>query len=219
MTRLALLVLTGAAAAALGLGLGVGGFGGVALPTGDMADQDHGDMKASPKFGGKVLLDITPMFEVEAAVGYHTGHHLKDWEDTTGIEEPSTKVVPITAGMNVKYVVGPLGVYAGGGFGYYLATIGSTGVLAIPLVGNVAYSADTNVNGLGFYGSGGVLVRFGKLAVDINPRYNYVVNDGTYDYTLKWDWNGIGGTEHGTYEKDWKDSYVDVLFGVDYFFM
>jgi len=217
--RLVAFLLVCGAGGACALGLGVGGFGGVAFPMGDMADEEHGDMNASPAFGGKCTLDLTSLFGVEAAVGYHFGHHFKDWEDTPGVEEPSTKVVPITFGANVKYEAGRLGVYAGGGFGYYLGTVGFSGVITVPVFGDVTYSADTNVNALGFYGGGGVLVKFGRLALDVNPRYHYILNDGTYDYTVHWNWSGISGSETGTYEKDWNDSYVDIRCGVDYFIL
>jgi hypothetical protein len=208
-----------AATGALALGLGVGGFGGVALPTGDMADEDHGDMETSPKFGGKFLLEPIPLLELEAAVAYHTGHHFKDWTDVAGVEEPSTKVVPITFGANVKYQSDVLGVYVGGGFGYYLSTVGISGATVVPIIGAVSWSSDTNVNSFGLYWSGGVLLRFGRVAVDINPRYNYLLNDGTYDVTYNWSWGGFTGSGTDTYEKDWKDTYVDIIVGVNYYFL
>jgi len=223
--RFVVLFLLGACTA-WSIGLGVGGFGGIAIPTGAMGDEDDpgnedwdaSNLGNSPAFGGKFLVEVMPLLELEAAVAYHTGHPYKDWEDTPGIEEPFVTLVPITFGANVKYLTGPLGVYGGAGLGYYLENTEITGVVETPF-GDIPFKAEADANGLGLYLSGGVLFNFGDFAVDVNPRYHYIMNEGTIDYTMEAEFEGFHWSETESVDKDFNDTYVDIRAGVDYFFM
>jgi hypothetical protein len=87
--------------------------------------------------------------------------------------------------------------------------------MIIPIEPPVTAEFDLSMNKPGIYVGGGIMYSFGKMALDISPRFNYVMNDGDYDFDVTAD----GYTETFTMTKDYKDMYVDVLFGVDYFFM
>jgi len=210
MRKAIFLLLTFAAAGAFAMGIGAGAFGGIALPMGDMASEDYGDLGMSPKFGGKLILEPLPVVDVEVAFGYHLGHTFKDWEDIEGVDEPTVTIIPITVGANYKLAFGNAGCYFGGGGGYYMEKYEMSGVLL-----GVPYTAKADINKPGVYVGGGFTYAFGKLCLDVNPRFNYVMNKGDFDVTVT-----AGGEEiTGTDEKDWSDTFVDVLFGVDYFFM
>jgi predicted nucleic acid-binding Zn ribbon protein len=206
------------AASAYGIGLGAGGFGGIALPMGDMAaeddetteDWDGGNLGMSPKFGGKVLIGVMPALDIEVAFAYHLNHKQKDWEAVEGVDEPKTTIIPITFGANYKLMFDAMGVYFGGGGGFYMEKMKESGeIFGIP------FEAEASINKPGIYFGGGFMYSFGKLALDVNPRFNYVMNSGDVDIDLT-----IGGeTETVTVNKAYKDMFVDVLFGVDYFFM
>ncbi len=211
MRKLTVLAALGlVAAAAYGVGFGFGGFGGIALPMGDMASEDGSNLGMSPKFGGKVLIGVMPALDVEVAFAYHLNHKQKDWETIEGVDEPKTTIIPITFGANYKLMFDSMGVYFGGGGGFYMQKMGDTGgFLGEP------FSYDLEMNKPGIYVGGGFLYSFGSLALDISPRFNYVMNSGDYDLDVT-----VGGqTQSFTVTKDYKDMYVDVLFGVDYFFM
>lgn len=199
-----------AAASAYGVGVGAGGFGGIALPMGDMASEDGSNLGMSPKFGGKVLIGVLPPLDVEVAFGYHLGHKQNDWEAIEGIDEPKTTIIPITFGANYKLMFGNMGAYFGGGGGFYMQTWQFAGeILTVP------FSAELKMNKPGIYVGGGFLYSFGKMAIDVSPRFNYIMNSGDYDLDV----TVQGQTVPITVNKDYKDMYVDVLFGVDYFFM
>jgi len=222
MRKLTVLAALGlVAATAYGVGFGFGGFGGIALPMGDMAAEDDmateawdgGDLAMSPKFGGKVLIGILPALDVEVAFAYHLNHKQKNWEEVEGIDEPTTTIIPITFGANYKLMFGDMGVYFGGGGGFYMMKMSGTGVL--PIIPAVTYEYDLKANKPGVYVGGGFMYSFGKLALDVSPRFNYVMNSGDYDLDV----TAEGYTGSIAVTKDYKDMFVDVLFGVDYFFM
>lgn len=217
MRKLTVLTALGlVAAAAYGVGFGFGGFGGVAIPMGDMASEptngawDGGNLTMSPKFGGKVLIGFIPELDVEVAFAYHVNHKQKNWEDIEGLDEPKTTIIPITFGANYKLMFDSMGVYFGGGGGFYMEKWQDTGEYQ-----SVPYSFELKINKPGIYFGGGFLYSFGNLALDISPRFNYIMNDGDYDLDVTVE----GTTQSITINKDYKDMYVDVLFGVDYFFM
>jgi hypothetical protein len=123
------------ASACFAVSLGVGVFGGVAMPTGKMATWEipdvlpnqpgyspftGSDMALSPKFGVKAIIGFGRGWEAEAAVAYHLGHGVKDWQENDFLEEPKSTLIPITVGANYRFNFGKLGLYAGAGGGYYL---------------------------------------------------------------------------------------------------
>lgn len=219
------LTLAGAASAVT---FGVGGFGGVALPTGDMAYGTWGGTDMSSQLGVKVMMDVTPLFGLEAAGAYQPGYHFNHREEIPDGMDPTVQAIPLTLGANLKYAHGPLAVYGGGGGGYYLSAVrfsgnGYEGTNAKP----APWETTANVNAPGFYGSCGFAVTFGKFAVDVNPRYTYILNRGEYPYEYEWETETAKtagtvlpwGSGSGTYVKDWNDSHFDILLGVDYYFM
>ncbi len=204
------------AASAYGIGVGAGGFGGIALPMGSMASEDDatteewdgGELGMSPKFGGKVLIGVIPALDVEVAFAYHLKHEEKDVEE--GAEPVTAKIIPITFGANYKMMFDAMGVYFGGGAGFYMEKWEQSGDLM-----GVPVTIEASINKPGIYFGGGFMYSFGKLALDVNPRFNYVMNSGDVDFDVT-----VGGeTETITVKKDFSDMFVDVLFGVDYFFM
>jgi hypothetical protein len=134
MKKLASLAILLTAAAAYGVGFGFGGFGGIALPMGSMAAEDDeqseavdgGNLGMSPKFGGKVLIGVMPALDVEVAFAYHLNHKQKTWEEMAGIDEPKTTLIPITFGANYKLMFDSMGVYFGGGGGFYMEKVQDT---------------------------------------------------------------------------------------------
>ena len=174
-----------------------------------------GDLGMSPKFGGKVLIGVMPALDVEVAFAYHLNHKQKNWEEVEGVDEPTTTIIPITFGANYKLMFGSMGVYFGGGGGFYMMSMSSAMTIEIPPLPPVTGEFDLSMNKPGIYVGGGFMYSFGKLALDVSPRFNYVMNDGDYDVDVTVN----GETFTGKIEKDYKDMYVDVLFGVDYFFM
>ena len=234
MRRLTALTAILAAGAAWGLGFGAGGFGGVALPTGEMASDyvlyyqytpsggsvgfDGGNMKAGAKLGGRVFLGLLPNLEVEAAFAYHFNHAQKDW-DVPAFDEPKYRIMPLTAGANYVLHSGPVALYASGGAGFYLAKGTLTGTFRVPPFGDVEFSGDLIANKPGFYVGGGFRYYFGRFALDAGPRFNYVPNDGTYDVDMEYDIGFFRGSVPFAVEKGFNDSFVDILVGASYFFM
>ncbi|MEE9456338.1 MAG: hypothetical protein V3W11_04205, partial [bacterium] len=180
MRKLTVLLALGlVATAAYGISFGFGGFGGIALPMGDMAAEDDEATEAwegsnlgmSPKFGGKVLIGVMPALDVEVAFAYHLNHKQKNWEAIEGVDEPKTTIIPITFGANYKLMFDSMGVYFGGGGGFYMQKMGDTGVFL-----GVPFSYDLEMNKPGIYFGGGFLYSFGKFALDVSPRFNYIMN-------------------------------------------
>ena len=234
MVKLIVTAATLAASGAYALSFGAGAFGGAALPTGGMAADlvlyyqytpsggsvgyKGGDMKASPKMGARAYLGVLPGLEIEAAFGYHFNHPQKDW-NVPIFDEPSYRIIPITAGANYVIPVGPIALYAAGGGGYYLAKGTLRGSFKVPLFGDVKLSGDMNVNKPGFYAGGGLRYYLGKFSLDVGPRFNYVMNDGTYDVDMEYNVGGFGGSVPFEVEKGFNDSFVDILVGVNYYFI
>lgn len=221
------------ASACFAVTVGVGVFGGVAMPTGKMATWESpigesressltgSDMALSPKFGAKAIIGFGRGWEAEAAVAYHLGHGVKDWQENDFLEEPKSTLIPITVGANYRFNFGDLGLYAGAGGGYYLEKF-KGGVWWNAAFREPEYfTTDVSLNGPGLYVGGGVTYAFGRFALDVSPRYNVIFNDGYFDM------EGSGWTPNGSkygiqamgVNKDYNDTYVDVLAGVNYYFM
>ncbi len=221
------------ASACFAVGLGVGVFGGVAMPTGKMATWENSlgelgdnpltgsDMGLSPKFGAKAIIGFGRGWEAEAAVAYHLGHGVKDWQENDFLEEPKSTLIPVTVGANYRFNFGDLGLYAGGGGGYYFEKL-KGGILTEPATMDATYfTTDVSLNGPGLYVGGGVTYAFGRFALDVSPRYNVIFNDGRFDMEA-WGWSPNGNKyfiQAMGINKDYNDTYLDVLVGVNYYFM
>ena len=221
------------ASACFAVSVGVGVFGGVAMPTGKMAtwespDGDSreisltgSDMTLSPKFGAKAIVGFGRGLEAEAAVAYHLGHGVKDWQENDFLEEPKSTLIPITVGANYRFNFGKLGLYAGAGGGYYFEKL-KGGVWWEPNFREPEYfTTDVSLNGPGLYVGGGVTYALGPLELDVSPRYTVIFNDGRFDME-GWGWSSTGRRYYiqaTGIEKDYNDTYVDVLIGVNYYFM
>ena len=234
MKGLAALTAILTAGAACGLGFGVGGFGGAALPTGGMASDlvlyyqytpfggnvgfEGGNMKAGAKLGARAYLAVLPGLEVEAALAYHFNHPQQDWDIPT-FDEPTYRIIPLTAGANYVVRSGPVALYAAGGLGYYFAKGTLTATVNVPPYGDIKLSGDMSVNKPGFYVGGGFRYYLGKFALDAGPRFNYVLNDGAYDVDMEYDVGFFRGSVPFEVEKGFNDSFVDILVGANYYFM
>jgi hypothetical protein len=221
------------ASACFAVGVGVGVFGGVAMPTGKMATWENSigelgdnpltgsDMALSPKFGAKAIIGFGRGWEAEAAVAYHLGHGVKDWQENDFLEEPKSTLIPVTVGANYRFNFGKLGLYAGAGGGYYFEKL-KGGILTMPATMDATYfTTDVSLNGPGLYVGGGVTYAFGRFAFDVSPRYNVIFNDGRFDMEA-WGWSPNGNRyfiQAMGIDKDYNDTYLDVLVGVNYYFM
>jgi hypothetical protein len=229
-------ILAGAllsASTCFAVGLGVGIFGGAALPTGKMATWENSlgelgdnpltgsDMALSPKFGAKAIIGFGHGWEAEAAVAYHLGHPVKDWQENDFLEEPKSTLIPITVGANYRFAFGNFGLFAGAGGGYYFEKF-KGGILTKPATMEVEYfTTDVSLNGPGLYFGGGATYALGPLELAVGPRYNVIFNDGRFDME-GYGWSP-GGNKYliqaSGIEKDYNDTYVDILAGVNYYFM
>ena len=224
------------ASACFAVGVGVGAFGGVAMPTGKMGTWEVSDVPArqpgyspftgsdmalSPKFGAKAIIGFWRGLEAEAAVAYHLGHGVKDWEENDFLEEPKSTLIPVTVGANYRFNFGKLGLYAGAGGGYYFEKLKGGVWWNTALREPEYFTTDVSLNGPGLYVGGGVTYAFGRFALDVSPRYNVIFNDGPFDME-GWGWSPSGNKpwiQAMGIDKDYKDMYVDVLIGVNYYFM
>jgi hypothetical protein len=179
------------------------------------------DMGLSPKFGGKVVVGVLPAVGVEAAFAYHLGHPVKDWQDNDFLEEPKSTLIPITVGARYKFDIGKLGLYAGAGGGYYIEKL-KGGILTKPATMDATYfTTDVSLNGPGLYVGGGVTYALGPLELDVSPRYNVIFNSGRFDMEA-WGWSPSGDKyvlQYRGVDKDYKDTYLDISAGVNYYFM
>ena len=221
------------ASACFAVGLGVGVFGGVAMPTTKMATWENSigelgdnpltgsDMGLSPKFGAKAIIGFGRGWEAEAAVAYHLGHGVKDWQENDFLEEPKSTLIPVTVGANYRFNLGKLGLYAGGGGGYYFEKL-KGGVWWNTAFREPEYfTTDVSLNGPGLYVGGGVTYAFGPLELDVSPRYNVIFNDGRFDMEA-WGWTPSGNKSRIQaigINKDYNDTYLDVLVGLNYYFI
>ena len=222
------------ASACFAVSVGVGVFGGAALPTGDMASDlvlyyqytpfggnvgfEGGNMKAGAKLGARAYLAVVAGLEVEAALAYHFNHPQQDWDIPT-FDEPTYRIIPLTAGANYVVRSGPVALYAAGGLGYYFAKGTLTATVNVPPYGDIKLSGDMSVNKPGFYVGGGFRYYLGKFALDAGPRFNYVANDGAYDVDMEYDVGFFRGSVPFEVEKGFNDSFVDILVGANYYFM
>jgi hypothetical protein len=221
------------ASASFAVGVGIGVFGGVAMPTGKMATWENSigelgdnpltgsDMALSPKFGAKAIIGFGRGWEAEAAVAYHLGHGVKDWQENDFLEEPKSTLIPVTVGANYRFNFGDLGLYAGAGGGYYFEKL-KGGVWWNTAFREPEYfTTDVSLNGPGLYVGGGVTYALGRFALDVSPRYNVIFNDSRL-YMEGFGWIPSGKKflfQFSGVEKDYNDTYLDVLVGVNYYFI
>ncbi len=221
-----------AAASAHGIGVAVGVFGGAAIPTCRMATRPGAggsniyfsagaDLGLSPKLGVKVTVGTWRNLEAEAAVAYHLGHAVKDWQDNAYVEEPKNTLIPVTAGANYRLQFGAFSLYAGGGGGYYFEKLKGGLSWNYGNMEIIYYATDTSLDGPGLYAGGGVTYAFGPFAIDVNPRYNVIFNEGSYNIEGP-GWAPVGRRyviQASDVPKNYNDTYLDIYFGVNYYFM
>jgi hypothetical protein len=221
------------AAAAYGVAFGIGAFGGVAMPTGDMAAgyeydlhaypyykfwPDGGDLGLSPKFGAKLILGVIPSLDLEAGVAHAIKHPLKTWEDVAPLDEPETTMTAITIGANFKVALANAGLYVGAGGGYYWEDVGFY-ARWWDLSSWAVLTGVTEINKPGVYVGGGFTYRFGKFVLDVNPRWHHISNDGEYEVRYEqWRWHKWDTWSY-TSTKPYNDTFVDVLVGLNYYFL
>lgn len=231
MTKIIVAFLAGAAAA-YGIGFGAGAFGGAALPEGDTAVRDGRGVSnptlyganagSSTAWGARALASFTPALSAELAVAYHPNHNTKGWWDPTWYDAPRLTLLPVTLGARYTFALGGGGVYVGAGGGYFMEKLGLGGG---SFFGGVTreYYGEVEINSPGAYVAAGLTYRLGAFEVEAGPRYFAVWNKGEYDYTYE-----ATVIFPPTYEtevlsdviyKGFNDEFVDVLVGVNYYFM
>jgi hypothetical protein len=117
MRRWTILIALGlVAASAYGVGMGAGGFYALSMPMGDIADAYDMCMMG---FGGKVMIGVMPMLNVDVGFGYHMKYKAK-FEGTApdDADDYYLTTIPITFGVSYPINFGAMGVYVGGGFKY-----------------------------------------------------------------------------------------------------
>jgi hypothetical protein len=225
MVRSIIAAFAFAAVSAYGWTVGCGVFGGAALPTGKMGtagltSYEGGNLSWSPKVGAKAVIGLWRGVQAEGAFAYHVGHGPKDWQENDFVEERASTLVPVTIGANYRLDLGKLGLYVGAGGGYYFEKLKSGVWWHYGYQEYVYFSTDVSLNGPGLYVGGGVTYAIGPLEVDVSPRYNVVFTPSSFDME-GWGWSSAGRriyVQAVGVEKDYDDTYADLLVGVNYYF-
>ena len=216
-----LVALCVAAASAYGVGVGVGGFYALSMPMGDVAD--NYDMSIIG-FGGKVMIGVMPMLNVDVGFGYHMKYKGK-WEglskaipagsglgapvEPTDIDDYYLTTIPITFGVSYPMKFDSMGIYFGGGGAFVMEKykVGDSWTVAPPA--GFGMEAPEDVSKPGFYvGSGWNYFFTEKIAFDVNLRWMMVL-DAEEDDTATTDVD----------ESTSNSMFIDFLIGVDYYFM
>ncbi|UCH79107.1 MAG: hypothetical protein JSU81_03930, partial [Candidatus Coatesbacteria bacterium] len=146
---------------------------------------------------------------------------VKDWVDNPFLEQPESTLIPITVGANYKFGLGNAGLYAGGGFGYYLLKWKGGILTRAETLNATYYTTDISLNAPGVYFGGGFTYSFGNVALDVSPRFNYLFNSGPLDFN-GWGWSEDNNRyllQYRGLEKEYDDTYLDLVVGVNYYFM
>lgn len=229
-----LVVLALAAASAYGIGMGAGGFYALSMPMGDVADNyDMGIIG----FGGKVMVGVMPMLNVDVGFGYHMKYK-GNWDgisktvipppdapESSGFPEPADiddyylTTIPITFGVSYPMSFGKMGVYFGGGGAFVMEKykVGDSWTAKFEVT-NPPYGykqkAPEDVNKLGFYVGGGFKYDItDKLALDVNPRWMMVLDakDAVANDPATPQDESVPATSNSM--------FIDFLIGVDYAIM
>jgi hypothetical protein len=206
------------AGATYAAGLGVGVFGGYAVPTGGMAAEESFDLRPSAVIGGEIQIGIHRNVEVDLGAGYEVNYAAR----RTNIYNPwtrNTTAFPIRAGAKAKTTLRSISLFVCGGVGYYFL---KTKVLSwIEYYDDSgfqgwAYPVEVNLFGPLIYGGVGVAYPFGKFALTLMPRFNYVFNSGTHEGTMEETVGGVTIKREVPVNKNWDDSYFEITAGVVY---
>jgi opacity protein-like surface antigen len=204
MRRWTILIALGlVAASAYGVGMGAGGFYALSMPMGDIADAYDMCMMG---FGGKVMIGVMPMLNVDVGFGYHMKYKAK-FEGTApdDADDYYLTTIPITFGVSYPINFGAMGVYFGGGGAFVLEKFNVPAEMTAP----------DGKNKPGVYVGGGFKYGFtDKLALDVNPRWMMVLDKEDADE----------GAETPGFDQEEEDGgsnsmFIDFLIGVDYYFM
>jgi opacity protein-like surface antigen len=218
-----------AAASAYGVGVGVGGFYALSMPMGDVAD--NYDMSIIG-FGGKVMIGVMPMLNVDVGFGYHMKYKGK-WEglskaipvgsglgapvEPTDIDDYYLTTIPITFGVSYPISFDSMGVYFGGGGAFVMEkfNVGESWTRSADAdPAGFGMTAPEDVNKLGLYVGGGLQYFFtDALALDVNPRWMMVLDavDAVADDPNTTEDEAVAATSNSM--------FIDFLIGVDYYFM
>ncbi len=192
-----------AAASAYGVGVGVGGFYALSMPMGDVADSYKMNIIG---FGGKVMIGVMPMLNVDVGFGYHMKYE-NNQELTAGYTDDNwyLTTIPITFGVSYPMKFDSMGVYFGGGGAFVMKTMN----FEIADATGTAYTEESeSENKPGFYVGGGLQYFFtDALALDVNPRWMMLLDAKDDDPETQVD-DSISNS-----------MFIDFLIGVDYYFM
>jgi hypothetical protein len=169
---------------------------------------DGFDLRPSAALGVRAFFDFQEHVGVDMAAGYDFDFPpgIKGYEERAEI----TELLPVNVGAYYKLEVARFRFSAGGGAGYYfLKTKLVTSAERADSGFGVLRPVRVSFNAPGLYGGGAASYTFGRFAVTLAPRYHYIFNRGEYEGEITY-----GGNL--TVEKNWDDSYFEILAGVTY---
>jgi opacity protein-like surface antigen len=214
-----LVALAMAATSAYGIGLGAGGFYALSMPMGDVADLYKMNIIG---FGGKVMVGVMPMLNVDVGFGYHMKYK-NNQELVIPSEGPGgaalayddenwyLTTIPITFGASYPMSFGNMGVYFGGGGAFVMETAHYEVLDATSATLTTESESESKP---GFYAGGGFKYYItDKLALDVNPRWMMVLDakEAAAD--------DPNTPENETVAETSNSMFIDFLIGVDYAFM
>jgi hypothetical protein len=200
------------------VGLGVAVFGGYAFPTGDMAAEEGFDLRPGGVIGGELQIGIHPNVEVDLGASYeinYAARRTKEYYPWTR----NTTAFPIKCGTKFKTGLGNVSLFVSGGAGYYfLKTKVFSWIENYEDSGfqGWAYPVKVNLFGPLLYTALGATYPFGKFALTLMPRFNYVFNCGTHEGTLEETVGGVTIKREVPVNKNWNDAYFELTAGVVY---
>lgn len=197
-----------AAVSASGVGLGAGGFYTFSI-AGTFWDPSY------LGGGAKVCIGVLPAVSVDVGFGYNMkykeeepyilgpppGVDLDNWYLTT---------IPVTFGASYKFDLGKVKPYVGAGGVFAMRKRHYELIINPEMPDPIVEQKTISVNKPGFYVGGGVMYGLtDKLFLDANPRFLMLMYNEAEDPDVP--------SSITTYEGN--PTFVDILIGVDYFFM
>jgi hypothetical protein len=176
----------------------------------------------SPGMGGKVEFGVKPWLDIETGFTYHfaRGSGVPASED---VKEIRTGIAVLSAGANYKRPLGSVGVYLGGGAGYYFEEVelNASGTGRSGFVYSDVYTLDKTVfvTGPGLYFGGGLEIPLSKRTfLDVGSRAHWVLNDGDYSIKIHEEYGYDPYYAHEyvfdtPVHKTYNDLFVEVLVG------
>jgi hypothetical protein len=181
-----------------------------------------GNAAVSPGMGGKVEFGVKPWLDIETGFTYRFARDggVPATEDVTEIR---TGIAVLSAGVNYKRSLENVGVYFGGGAGYYFENVelDASGTGRSGFVYSEVYTLDKTVlvTGPGLYFGGGFKIPLSRRTfLDIGSRAHWVLNEGDYSIKIHEEYGYDTYYAHEyvfdtPVHKTYDDFFVEVLVG------